>query len=280
MQKIQYPVYRSNISKKLSKYYNKNHASVFWFDGGNLLKRKDVVKNDEIIKSLETIYSHLAKLNKSKNKKKFRCFRWCIHYTIPEIKKSMANKFGKKYQSVSDKNSHTLEPICTDWDKDTKLNVSSDLFQSKNEDVKNPYGPLIEVLILIANLQKDLKEINFINGVLYHGWLSRVANQGLYLREKLKHWGWVGSFPLDIKKPINFSPTKMISGVIQKIPKSWLKEATFIAKKRISFLKSKIYGEDLEALIYLRNEIDPKIKFTFTKLDKTEKKILKKFSII
>ena len=279
MKNSNYPIYQKNISKKLSNQKKESDHLVFWFDGGNLFKRKNVVKSDEIIKSSETIYPHLLKFNSSKKKKKFKCFRWCIHYAIPQIKKGNVNRFDKKYRSVSDKNSHLLEPICTDWDNNTKLNVSSDLFQSKNEDAKNPYGPLIEMLILISNCQKDLKEINFLDGMLYHGWLSRVTNQGLYIREKLKHWGWTG-FSLDIKKPINFSPTKMISGIIQKIPKSWLKEATFIAKKRVSFLKSKIYGEDLEALIYLRNEINPKIKFTFFKLDKTEKKILKKFSII
>jgi hypothetical protein len=59
-----------------------------------------------------------------------------------------------------------------------------------------------------------------------------------------------------------------------------MKEYKAMCLKRISFLKSKIYGQDLEALIYLRNEINSKIKFSFENLDNEEKKILKKFGII
>ena len=87
MKNSNYPIYQKNISKKLSNQKKGSNHLVFWFDGGNLFKRKNVVKSDEIIKSSETIYPHLLKFNSSKKKKKFKCFRWCIHYAIPEIKK-------------------------------------------------------------------------------------------------------------------------------------------------------------------------------------------------
>tara|TARA_B110000503_G_C7131611_1_gene407013 strand:+ start:518 stop:1357 length:840 start_codon:yes stop_codon:yes gene_type:complete len=279
MKNLKYPVFQEKISKKLSNHDKKNNETVFWFNGGDLSKRKNVLNNDDIVESLKIIYPYLLKLNKSKNKKNFKCFRWCIHYSIPNTNKIAAHKIIKDYRSISDQNSHTLEPICTDWDDKSKLIVSSDLFQSKQEDPKNPYGPLIEVLILIANSQKSLKELNFRDGRLHYGWLSHVSDQNFYLHKKFKHWGWLG-FPLNIKKQKKFSPVKLVSSVINNIPKSWIKDVNLIIKKRIRFLKSKIYGEDLEALIYLRNEINPKIKFTFAKLDKTEKKILKKLSII
>ena len=45
-------------------------------------------------------------------------------------------------------------------------------------------------------------------------------------------------------------------------------------------VKGKAYGTNLRDLVYLRKKIDPKIKFTFYKLDKAERKILKKYKII
>ena len=45
-------------------------------------------------------------------------------------------------------------------------------------------------------------------------------------------------------------------------------------------VKGKIYGTNLKDLVYLRKKINPKIKFTFYKLDKVEQKILKKYKII
>ena len=266
----EYPLYHKKISVKLSKQYNQ---TVFWFKGGDLSKWKNVVKNDDIISSSNKIYSFI------KNKKKINFFKWCIIYYIKSSKKIENNKIKKKYKSLNDQSSHILEPICTDWHDNTKLNVSSDLFESKDTDFNNPYGSLIELLIKIANMQIGLKKIHFKTGWLYHGWLSNISNQGLFIRKKLKHWAWT-TFPLEIKKPKNFSLIKMISDVIHEIPKSRTKELKAIASKRISFLKSKIHGQDFESLIYLRNEINSKIKFSFENLDNEEKKLLKKFRII
>jgi len=265
-----YPLYHKKISAKLSKEHKQ---TVFWFKGGDLSERKNVVKNDDIISSSNKIYSFI------KNKKKIIFFKWCIIYYIKSSKKIEKNKIKKKYKSLNDQNSHLLEPICTDWDDNTKLNVSSDLFQSKDIDFNNPYGSLIELLVTIANMQVGLKKIHFKKGWLYHGWLSNISNQDIFIRKKLKHWAWI-TFPLDIKKPKNFSLIKMISDVMQVIPKSGIKELKAIGSKRISFLKSKIHGQDLEALIYLRNQINSKIKFSFENLDNEEKKLLKKFRII
>ena len=48
----------------------------------------------------------------------------------------------------------------------------------------------------------------------------------------------------------------------------------------VLYFCNKDYGVNLKALEYLRKKINPKIKFTFYKLDKIEKKILKKYKII
>jgi len=45
-------------------------------------------------------------------------------------------------------------------------------------------------------------------------------------------------------------------------------------------VKGKDYGTNLKNLVYLRKKINPKVKFTFYKLDKVETKILKKYKII
>ena len=265
-----YPFCDKKISNLLSKKHNQ---TVFWFKGGDLSVRRYVVKNDDIFSTSKKIYSFI------KNKKKIKFLKWCIIYYIENLQKFKKNVIKKKYRSLNDQNTHMLEPICTDWEDNTKLNASCDLFQSKDSDLYNPYGSLIELLIKVANKQTGLKKIHFTNGKLYHGWLSNISNQSLYIIEKLKHAGW-RTYPLDIKKFKNFSPTKMFSDIMRVVPKSKMKEYKAMCLKRISFLKSKIYGQDLEALIYLRNEINTKIKFSFEKLDNEEKKILKKFRII
>ena len=130
-----------------------------------------------------------------------------------------------------------------------KLNVSLDLFLTDNHTVKFPHGKTIESIVLASKLLKDLKEINFKLGFLqkglpHYGWLKPSFSQDKYLLDKLNQWAW------------------------------------YTETLQIKTLFDKKFRSDLESLQSLSKKISPKIKFTFDKLDKVEKKILKKYKII
>ena len=81
-------------------------------------------------------------------------------------------------------------------------------------------------------------------GLPHYGWLKPSFSQDKYLLDKLNQWAW------------------------------------YTETLQIKTLFDKKFRSDLESLQYLRKKISPKIKFTFDKLDKVEKKILKKYKII
>jgi len=290
MKKNQYPVYQEEISKLMHSYLPpKKETVTFFFNGGDLWSRNDVIKLNDIEDSIKIIYPYLDKATKSK--KKFEHFFWAIDYSVPELEQLKGANEKREYK-INRINYHCLVPLCTDENDSSKLNVSSDLFVSKeSSNLRDPYGKQIESVIMVTKLLKNLKEVNFKKGFLYNvgnygGWLKSNSSQSYYIREKLKN-AWA-DFKIDIKKPKKFSELKIFCALLQKeMMKKGInhnldtkKSIRHAIKKGESYLKSKVYGEDLEVLIYLRNEINPKIKFTFARLDKAERKILKKFSII
>jgi hypothetical protein len=102
-------------------------------------------------------------------------------------------------------------------------------------------------------------------------------SQDKYIREKLGQWGWFTP-KIDIKNRIIYPPTGFKYS--KKDDKSTIKLLDMLKNNYQKQVKNNEFGTDLKALKYLRKKISPKVKFTFYKLDKTEKKILKKYKII
>jgi hypothetical protein len=288
--KLYYPFYDEKISKHLIKNNFNNDCIGFWFIGGDLLKRKYVFKHQEIGDSFKILYPLLFK--KSKLLKKVKFFFWAIRYYVPNINQIKKYKKEKTYKHDWRITSHLLEPIQSDYDNSKKLYVSSDLFLSIKKENKAPHGKEMEAIILVANLLKDLREIKFRMGFMQksieYGWLKPNNKQDEYIQNKLEKYGWF-SPKIDIKnylldeKPI-YKPTDKENNYFSKFSKKNITEVEkiheMLRKNYAREVKGKIYGTNLKDLVYLRKKIDPKIKFTFYKLDKIEKKILKKYKII
>ena len=150
----------------------------------------------------------------------------------------------------------------------------------------------MEAIILVTKLLKDLREIKFRMGFLQksieYGWLKPNNKQDEYIQNKLEKYGWfspkidIKNYLLD-KNPI-YKSTEEEKNYLSKYNKINISEVEkiheMLRKNYAREVKGKIYGTNLKDLVYLRKKIDPKIKFTFYKLDKTERKILKKYKII
>ena len=246
MNKTKYPYFNEKGSIHLMKTELKD-SFVCAFVGGNFLKRGPILKCIDVWNSLDFLYPHLVKLLKTK-KEKFKGFHWLIQYYVPNENQIRSYKKNKKYKHNWKKNAHLLEPISSNYDDHKKLNVSSDLFLTDNHTVKFPHGKTTESIVLVSKLLKDLNEINFklcfLERGLPYGLLKSNFSQDKYLLDKLNQWAW------------------------------------FTIKFQIKTLFNKKFRSDLKTLQYLRKKINPKIKFTFYKLDKIEKKILKKYKII
>ena len=284
-----YPALNEKASKHLVKSIFKDGIA-FWFEGGDFLKRKYIFKHDDISESLKKIYSSLVKLNKLK--KKFKNFFWGIKYYVPTNNQIREFKKNKKYKHDWKKTAHLLEPICSDYKNNKKLNVSSDLFLGAEKESKIPYGKQIESIILAANLLKDLREIKFkigfLNRGLPYGWLKFNKSQDQYIQKKLGKQGWF-SQKIDIKNRLLHSPSDfdLDDKYISYLSKYTKDDYKYITKKFETLdknyakeVKGKDHGTNLKELIYLRKKINPKVKFKFYKLDKIEEKILKKYKII
>ena len=126
-----YPLYNEKISKHLIKTIFNNDGNGFWFVGGDLLKRKYVFKHQEIFDSLQTVYPSLVKKNKLM--KKSKAFFWSIRYYVPNNNQIKQFKKKKTYKHDWKKTSHLLELICSDYNNNKKLYVSSDLFVSNQK---------------------------------------------------------------------------------------------------------------------------------------------------
>ena len=285
-----YPLYDEKISKDLIKTIYNNDGNGFWFVGGDLLKRKYVFKHQEIFDSLQTVYPSLVKKNKLMKKSKF--FFWSIRYYVPNNNQIKQFKKKKTYKHDWKKTSHLLELICSDYNNNKKLYVSSDLFVSNQKEPRAPHGKEMEAIILTTNLLKDLREIKFRMGFLQksieYGWLKPNKKQDQYIQNKLEKYGWF-SPKIDIKnhlldpKSIHKSTDKEIS-YLSKFSKKNTSEVKKILevldRNYAKEVKGKDYGTNLKNLVYLRKKINPRVKFTFYKLDKVETKILKKYKII
>ena len=273
-----YPYFNEKGSIHLMETIHKD-GFVCAFEGGDLFKRKNVFKHDEIETSLKFLYSKLVKLEKIK--KKFKKFYWLIKYYVPNENQIKDFKKNKKYKHDWKKTAHILEPLYCSYNNHKKINISSDLFVEGKKDSKYKYGKKIESIILASKLLTELKQLNFklgfLNRGLPYGWLKSNMSQDKYIREKLGQWGWFTP-KIDIKNRIIYPPTGFKS--LKKDDKDTIKVLDMLKKHYQEEVKDHEYGTDLKALQYLRKKIDPKIKFTFYKLDKIEKKILKKYKII
>ena len=288
--KLYYPLYDEKISKHLIKTIFDNDGNGFWFVGGDLLKRKYVFKHQEIGDSFKILYPLLLK--KSRLSKKLKFFFWAIRYYVPNINQIKKYKKEKTYKHDWKITSHLLEPINSDYNNSKKLYVSSDLFLSNKKENKAPHGKEMEAIILVTKLLKDLREIKFRMGFLQksieYGWLKPNNKQDEYIQNKLEKYGWF-SPKIDIKnylldKNLIYKPTEEEKNYLSKYNKINISEVEkiheMLRKNYAREVKGKIYGTNLKDLVYLRKKIDHKIKFTCYKLDKTERKILKKYKII
>ena len=142
--------------------------------------------------------------------------------------------------TVQKHNIHRLQPIEFS-ERNKTLNVCEDLLFLLNENI----------IILLANKLAGLKKICFWMGLLDLGFLEDEPDQQGYIHEKLKKKDW------------------------------W--EHTLQIKERYGRMDDEdgiLHDNDLDGLDYLKSEINPKIKFEFINMDKEDKKILKKYSLI
>ena len=142
--------------------------------------------------------------------------------------------------TVQKHNIHRLQPIEFS-ERNKTLNVYEDLIFTLNENI----------IILLANKLAGLKNICFMMGLLDLGFLEDEPDQQTYIHEKLKKKDW------------------------------W--EHTLQIKERYERMDDEdgiLHDNDLDGLTNLKSKINPKIKFEFINMDKEDKKILKKYSLI
>ena len=275
MKKIKYPIFNEKGSIGVMKTIHKD-GFVCAFEGGDLSRRKNVFKHEDISVAIKFLYQRLTRLVKIK--KRFKDFYWFIKYYVPNENQIKIIKKNKKYKNNWKETAHLLEPISSNHYNCNKLHVSSDLFIEGKKNPKNRFGKEIESIILSSKLLTNLKEINFRLGFLYrglpYGWLKSNSSQDKYIQEKLDQWGWFTP-KIDIKNRILYPPSGFKT--TKNDPKDTIKILERHYRKEV---KNKDHGTNLKALQYLRKKINPKIKFTFYKLDKIEKKILKKYKIM
>ena len=210
----------------------------FEFDCGDLWLREDVNTFDDINKCQKIIFPEVEKYEK-KFTKGLEEFEWSMSYTYPDsFQLEDLKKNNKKKYFLKDYNFHIFCPMSY-HKKDKTLQVYEDLI-----------GADYYLVSLVADLIKDIKEINFGLGTLYGDLTDLMGNDHEYFEKKLKNKSWM-TWVMEIKEPY--------------MPESEINEGEF--------------GNDLDGLIYIRNQ-HPKIKISFDHVDEDEKKILKKYSII
>jgi len=215
---------------------------LFRFDCGDLWKRQNVDKLDDIDECLKTI-----ELALKKNKTKFKKFEWVMNYSVPYVWQAESlNKNKIKSFSVDEDNLHMVEPL-------RFLQSEQTLFVSEDLLIKD--GTLVSNL---ANKLNGLKKLYFWMTPLFGGFLEdHLKDHDVrikYIQKDLKNENWHDNF-FQIKEAY---------------------QPEFMDKKDIDGK----YGNDLDSLIYLRGSIDPKVKFEFSFMDKEEEKILRENSII
>jgi|TARA_B110000483_G_C18053093_1_gene487337 hypothetical protein len=279
---------------------------IFGFDGGDLYKRsKDKLgefgwadKWEDIHNCLKIIYPLLKNLANNQTRKKITGFGWHLAYGVP--KKEQIKEFRKnnKYKRLNKDFFHGISPI---YYNNKKLWVAADLFTESYIWKNGKYGLGIYIIKIIANLIDDLEQINFVHYPLGEGWLVDHEDQEDYIRMKLKNYSWTNG-AIDISNKsyknkkfltegnktrkeygLNFKNT--YKGILknEKHPKDI---ALILKKKYAKEMKGNDYGRDKEALVYLRKNINKKVKFNFNGLfgtpdeHKKDRAILKKYKII
>ena len=298
MNKTKYPILRAlNVINKSKLSFN--------FDGGDLYKRKDKFSNfgwadkwEDIHNCLKVIYPLLVNLDNDHERKKITGFIWSISYGIPKTEQIKEFKENKKYKRLNKDYFHGIRPIHY---HNKKLFVAADLFTQSYIWKNGEYGIGIYIIKRIANLIEGLEQINFEHQPLEGGWLKGNKYQEDYIRMKLKNYSWTNG-AIDISNKsyknkkfltydnktkkeyrLNFKNTYKAILNDEKHPANIGFALKKIYKKE---LKGKDYGRDKKALLYLRKNINKKIRFNFDGLfgtpdeHKIDRAILKKYKII
>ena len=279
---------------------------VFGFYGGDLYQRsKDKLgefgwadKWEDIHNCLKIIHPLLTNIMNDQERKKITGFGWYLAYGVPTKEQVKEFRKNKKYKRLDKSYYHGIRPI---YYENKRLWVAADLFTESHIWKNGKYGLGVYVVKKIANLIEDLEQINFKHYPLEGGWLEDNKNQEEYIRMKLKNYSWTNG-AIDISNKsyhnkkfltegnktnkdfrLNFRNT--YKGILNN--KKYTRDIGLVLKKMYAKnMKGKDYGQDKDALDYLRKNINKKVKFNFSSLfgtDEEHKKdriILKKYKIV
>ena len=279
---------------------------VFGFYGGDLYQRsKDKLgefgwadKWEDIHNCLKIIYPLLTNIVNDQGRKKITGFGWVLAYGVPKKEQVKEFRKNKKYKRLDKKYYHGIRPI---YYENKKLWVAADLFTESYIWKNGKYGLGVYVIKKIANLIEDLEQINFKHCPLEGGWLEDNKNQEQYIRMKLKNYSWTNG-AIDIfnesynnkkfltegnktNKDFRLNFRNTYKGILNNEKHSG--DIGLVLKKIYAKnMKGKDYGQDKDALDYLRKNINKKVRFNFSNLfgtpeeHKKDRTILKKYKII
>jgi len=235
MIKIKYP--------KINEDLIEDNSMVFIFSGGDLWKRDNVSKWDDLGECIDFIRKPLFKQSSKLDK-----FEWLINYYVPNIDqlKIMKENKVKNYEIVDD-NLHTLMPLTYNFADDQKMKA-----QPKNNTVYVSEDLLIseeDFIVEVINKLSNPKKIYFTMDVLSDGFLEEDLESEDYIKKGLKNDNWFdGHMTLD--------------------------ESYRDPEHGGKFLN------DLDSLLYIKKNIDPSITFEFNYITDKEKEILKSQDLI
>ena len=169
-------------------------------------------------------------------------FVWYISYFLPDSEqlKKLKDLKIKDYEIDEDHNIHDLTPITYNWDNKTKNNILCVAEDLLTGDE--------DFILQVINKLSDIKKIYFSMDTLYGGFLDYYEDDE-YVRKALRNDSWFDSL-MNIEE---------------------------------SYRDPEVDGKflnDLDSLLYIKNNIDPEITFEFSHLTKKEKDILKSQDII
>jgi hypothetical protein len=169
-------------------------------------------------------------------------FVWYISYFLPDSEqlKKLKDLKIKDYEIDEDHNIHDLTPITYNWDNKTKNNILCVAEDLLTGDE--------DFILQVINKLSDIKKIYFSMDTLYGGFLDYYEDDE-YVRKALRNDSWFDSL-MNIEE---------------------------------SYRDPEVDGKflnDLDSLLYIKKNIDPKITFEFSHLTKKEKDILKSQDII
>jgi hypothetical protein len=171
---------KEKFPKLIEKIINSD-SMMFKFDGGDLWKRKNVDKFDDVDACIEVIEPHLRD-----NKIKIKKFEWYINYSIPMDHQREQSKLYMEY-NIEELNKHYFEPIF--FNKSDNILYVNEGLLTANEDF----------ISLLANKMESLKQLYFWVPLLSGGFLEDSKDQTQYIEEKLKQHSWRDFF-MEIKE--------------------------------------------------------------------------------